>query len=50
MNNGFAQDKRTFVGLDVGTTKICCISFVERDDKRGDECADTLRKAQGDTY
>ncbi|MFL3050277.1 MAG: cell division protein FtsA [Candidatus Neomarinimicrobiota bacterium] len=25
MNNGFAQDKRTFVGLDVGTTKICCI-------------------------
>ena len=25
MNNGFVQDKRTFVGLDVGTTKICCI-------------------------
>ena len=35
MNKGFTQDRETFVGLDVGTTKICCI-IAQSDYKKND--------------
>tara|TARA_B100000700_G_C15063348_1_gene867573 strand:+ start:1806 stop:3074 length:1269 start_codon:yes stop_codon:yes gene_type:complete len=35
VNKGFTQDRETFVGLDVGTTKICCI-IAQSDYKKND--------------